>query len=486
MLKSLLQHSKSHRKTLQRYVVAADFKKMLARMNHPVSTHYLACLQRVKSRTFEPIGEVPKSFDKNDLLFLDDLPILAKLPNMKIPNLERMAQAAEKENLYNKDTCMEFHELLCELLGRFHQSLKVLQDTERSKVRKGNEGTGFNQSDLVQTKAQVEKVLALGRALRAMVRGSAIKLHLTTIASFLEVNAGKSWLRDLDSEGDAECDAEFNFLKPYSTDVYGEPLLPWKSFHDWLRLMVHHLDAIHVLEKHLLNLNSPYDISIKVLYPSLPNEKMLPWQELLEDEKYFPQIPLTPEQPSAAELITFLSSPTLDEEGNTVEDIIGDVALVKENQTSEITTGIVDANFSSNIETLTHSVSDLKESSSTGWKDYVTDILSQVEALGSDTTIALRLSRLEGILNMLRNLKGSFLLYKRLREDSPLYLGTGFKGAVHCEIIAAVSNSLSGGEPLDGLSQDLLDEFKVSYISVPCSNLCQLYNTEHRRNARSF
>ena len=468
---------------------------MLTRMNHPVSTHYLACFQRVKSMTFEPIGEVPISFDKNDLLFRNNIPILAKLPNIKIPNLEKMAQAAEKENLYNKDTCMEFHEILCELLDRFHQSLRKLKGIEKLKVQKRNEGqkrkgqkrkegTGFNQSDLVEIKEHVASVLAFGRALRAIVRGGAIKLHLTTIASFLQVKTGKSWPMAFEPHDDAE----FDLLKPYSTDVYGEPLLPWKSFHDWLRLMVHHFDAIHVLDNHLTSFPPPeltLDISIKILYPSLQDDKMLPWQDLLENEKYFPQI--QPDEPSADELITFLSSPILDEKGNTIEDIIMDVGQVKANLTAKLPTQTIDAKFDQHIKTLTASVSDLEDSSSTGWKDHVKDILVQVKRLSTDSTIDGRLSRLEGILNMLENLRGSFLLYKRLKPDSSLSLGTGFKGPEHCEILAAVSNYLSGPgtKPHLGLSQNLLDEFKVSCISVPCSNICQLYNTDNRTNHRS-
>jgi hypothetical protein len=112
MLKSLLQQSRNCLEILQLYVVAADFKKMLARMNHPVSVLYLTCFQQMKSETFEHINVVPTKHNENDQLFLDDIPILAKFANTKIPNLEKMAQAAKEMapfNFYNKDTYMEFH-----------------------------------------------------------------------------------------------------------------------------------------------------------------------------------------------------------------------------------------------------------------------------------------------------------------------------------------------------------------------------------------
>jgi hypothetical protein len=279
MLKLLLQQSRNCLEIFQLYVVAADFKKMLARMNHPVSTLYLTCFQQMKSGTFEHINVVPTKHDENDQLFLDDIPILAKFANMKIPNLEKMAQAAKEMapfNFYNKDTYMEFHELLCELLERFHQSLKDLKDFQKSKVKKGKEAGWIGQSDQEEIVKQLQKVVALGRALRGIVRGRIIMVHLKTIdrIQVMEKN-GKFWPMTHESEDDAE----FRLQEPYSTKSHDKPLLPWESFHDWLKLMVHHFDAIHVLDSHLMSLNlpSPIDISIKILYPSLPDEHMLPW-----------------------------------------------------------------------------------------------------------------------------------------------------------------------------------------------------------------
>lgn len=475
MLKSLLQQSRNDLDTLKLYVVAADFKKMLARMNHPVSSRYLACFQRVKSMTFEPIKGAlmtRKSYGGNDQLFLDHIPFLAQVADTKIPNLEKTAQAAMKKepfNLYNEDTCMEFHELLCELLERFHQSLKKLKNVQKLKVKERKEGAHSDQAEIVKA---LNQVLALGVALRAMVRGGAIEVHLATITPFLEVMTGKFWPLAHKSEEDAE----FHLLKPYSTDGRNEPLLPSKSYHDWLRLMVHHFDAILVLDNHLISLDlPPTEISIKILYPSLPDDKMLPWKQLLNNENYFPPIPITPDQPSAAELITFLTSSTIDKDGNNIEDLIKDVDAIKKKHTESIDkTGTVYVGFTTDIEILTEDMNALKDSSSAGWKDCVVDILEHVEALRSDSTAHVQLSWLEVISNMLENLKGSFSLYRRVQPSSPLSLGTGFTGAGHCEVYAAISNSLSGiPGPHVGLSEETLEEFKASHISVPCFlNLC--------------
>ena len=474
ILKSLLRQSKFHLEILQLYVVAADFKKMLSRMNHAVSTHYLACFQRVKSRTFEPIGEVAtKPFDINDTLFLDAIPILAELADTKIPNLK------------NKETWMEFHGLLCELLERFHHSLKDLKDIEKLKVKKRKEDAQIGQSDWKEIMDQLGKVLAIGQALRAIVRGSSITAHLATISPFLEVKTGKHWPLATESEP-SEDDAEFHLLEPYSTDAHSEPLLPWKSFHDWLRLMVHHFDAIHVLDHHLMSLNSPspINISIKILYPSLPDGKMLPWKRLLENEKYFPPIQHTPDQPSAAELIEFLSSPTLADDGKNIDELINYIGTIKKKQASATQTGTIYTEFTTDIQILTDEINFMKDYSSDGWKNYIIQILQQVEALGRDSTSPDH-SGLENILNMLENLRGSFLLYKRVQPGTPLSLGTGFVGSVHCEGCAAVMNSLSPGPGAQTSLSETLEEFKVSHISVPCLNLGQIYNTDNRTYARS-
>jgi len=328
----------------------------------------------------------------------------------------------------------------------------------------------LDQSDREEIRINLCRVLALGRAVRAIVRGSVIKVHLATIDRFLEVRTGNFWPIAHEVDNDTDADAEFRLLKPYSTVGHGKPLQPWESFHDWLRLMVHHFDAIHVLDNHIDNLGSSIDISIKIYYASFPDKEMLPWKTLLENEKYFPLIPYTPDQPSAAELITFLTSPTLDEDRITVEDLINNVSELKDRQK----TGF--GNFTTDIQTLTEGLDDFKESAeslSDGWKDYVVDLLRKVETLKSDSTTLDRLSRLEDISNMLENLKASFKLFKEVGPKTHLSRGS-FSGSVHCEIYAALTSYLSGTPgPHDGFSEGLLAEFAVSHISVSSSNLCQ-------------
>ena len=560
MLKSLLRHSKGHHDLFQLYVVAADFKKMLARMNHPVSTQYLACLRRqVMFRPFVPIEESVE--ERDDTLFLGDIPIIAKSVKTKIPNLEMMAQAAEKGEpfkLYNKDTCMELHELLIEFLDSFHKSLVTLEGLQKLEVQKGKD-----HANVAKIKTQLQNVLAFGQALRGIARGSAIKEHFKTFAPFLAVNSGTFW-RVAHEPND---DGEFFLLKPHSTFGYSEPLQPWRSFLDWLRLMVHHIDAMDVLDLFLINFDliSTTDLSIKILYPPKPDDNMLPWDELLANEEYFPPIPHSHNQPSADKLIEFLRSPTLDSDpdGITVKDVITDVealmvtlsktdltpltshidsiiealtdlrdsssdgckdsvaAILVQTEAFEsdstihgrlhrlegilnmlqnlkgsfssptldedgrvitdlikkvevIKVRVTEPGFASNVEKLKEALTELKNSSSDGWKDYVEEIFEQVESLESDGTTNSRLCRLERIWNMLQNLKGSFLLYKSVQPGTPLSRGKDFNGGTHCEALGANSNSLSGNTGLDDDSlKELLHEYGVCRVSVTCSNLCQ-------------
>jgi hypothetical protein len=105
-------------------------------------------------------------------LFLDDIPILAKFANTKIPNLEKMAQVAKEMvpfNFYNKDTYMEFHELLCKLLECFYKSLKDFKDFQKSKVKKEKEAGRIGQSDQEEIVKELQKVVAFRQTFKRIV-----------------------------------------------------------------------------------------------------------------------------------------------------------------------------------------------------------------------------------------------------------------------------------------------------------------------------
>jgi hypothetical protein len=88
-----------------------------------------------------------KSGRKHDETFLlSIIPNLVTFIKAKIPNLQAMAVAAAADKnknknkdikIYNEDTCTEYHDLLCELLQRFHKSLCVLKSIRESAISAG-------------------------------------------------------------------------------------------------------------------------------------------------------------------------------------------------------------------------------------------------------------------------------------------------------------------------------------------------------------
>ena len=72
-------------------------------------------------------------------------------------------------------------------------------------------------------------------------------------------------------------------------------------------LMVHYFDAAEVLHVFASKLKIEPDaaISITILTPPLSNKRMLPWTELLKNERFFPALPAVS---SGRELIEFLNN----------------------------------------------------------------------------------------------------------------------------------------------------------------------------------
>ena len=73
-------------------------------------------------------------------------------------------------------------------------------------------------------------------------------------------------------------------------------------------LMVHYFNAAEVLNGFASKLKNKPDaaISITILTPLLSNKQMLPWTELLENERLFPVLPAVS---SGRDLIEFLNNP---------------------------------------------------------------------------------------------------------------------------------------------------------------------------------
>jgi hypothetical protein len=243
-------------------------------------TLYYDCLQKQTTFSFKlPPKEPDEDRRTADQQFIEDIPLLAKIANTSMVHLEEAANSNPLQPIYNERTYIEFHNLLCELLSRFKASLEEL-----------NKLSGTGKSEPPRLPAQVEvikkaltTVRVLGRHLRVMARSSAIESHLQNISLLLDVSDQKSWTPRSDSN-----DTDFQLLKPYSMRK-GEQVLPWQSYRDWLMLMVRYFDAASVLTEHVNN-HPDAPVSITIVSPPVPDNKMLTWIELLGNERFFPTL----------------------------------------------------------------------------------------------------------------------------------------------------------------------------------------------------
>ena len=289
MLKTLLRPSEEKFPPFFLYVIAASFPKMIRRTTKRLSATYMASL--LEQKTFAFIETAQKSGNsqsdpERDQPFVRAMSGFVSVARTKIPNLERAAKQQQPAvEIYNKDTYMEFHFLLCEILTSFCASLMELQSVKKDVAVK---------FDLKKSLTALKKVMIFGTYLKIMVRSSAIETHLQSIAHLLVVDARKLWTP---SEAGAEEDtdiADFQCLKPYSMRK-GKPLLPWQSYRDWLQLMVHYFDSATILDSFIKELGSsftPDTFSITILTPPgpSPDKEMLSWTKLLKTE-YFAQTP---------------------------------------------------------------------------------------------------------------------------------------------------------------------------------------------------
>ena len=415
---------------------------MQSRMNNrfvsqPFHTHLRSLKGRITYVQAKTPSESKSGRNHDETFLLSVIPHLANFVTANIPNLKAMAIAAAankdkdkdfKIKIYNEDTCTEYHDLLCELLDRYSVSLQALKLLQQSAVAKGvaetqtEATTQTKKPCLADILLHLRLVLLLARSLREMVQGSAMEEHLQGIGPLLEVNVGKSWPMSDTSEEDME----FHILKPYSMR-HGKLLLPWEAYRNWLKLMVHNLDCIYVLDEYLRSFNSPnIDVEVNILYPSCPDQMMLPWKELLQDERYFPNA----DEPSNDELITFLTSPTqLDVAA--LKQIIEKVHVLKQQRKSEINVGtaymVVDTK---DVDSLVQDMGAL-QCLLPGWYSYSATVIDRMQALKDDRrTPQDGLHLIQVIMDMLEALRGSNLLYEKLNS------GTAFKyflGTRHCE-----------------------------------------------------
>ena len=281
------------------YVIAACYPKMQLRMkNLAVSVPNRTALKEmpVYALQFSEQSHPYKDDERaNDFLFLSEILKIGDFEN-KMPNLIREAKNAKTLrysyhlDFYTNDTWIEFHLILCNLLEQFWDSLEGLNNLRSTDI-----------NEIIRSLVAISNI---GSALRAMVRGGAIKKHLKLIANFFPDRPTVTKCVD---EREDEEDEELCAVQPFALHQ-GQPLPKWKAYSNWLALMVTHFDAVQVLATFVLKTPVPLvNLTLEDLSPSQPDRTMLSWKRLL-----LHHLPASSDSPSTEDIIDFLS-PKLDE-----------------------------------------------------------------------------------------------------------------------------------------------------------------------------
>ena len=381
--------------------------------NPHFSVPYLDCLLNIKIFQYTQSPAAPRPQGRNrDELFIKSIPVLATFHKIKIPRLEAAAKMKEPIEIYNEDTYMEFHDLVGILLSRFLSSLEQLKKLETDMVKTKN-------FDLESILAALKKVRASGHYLRAIVSGAAIEKYLQNIAQFLVVDTRKAWPDLVDNDDDDT----FFFLKPNSMRK-GQAIVSWQSYRDWLKLMVLYFDAAQVLASFIASLKRqpPVPISILILSPPHPNDQMPHWEPLLQNERYFSQVP---GEPSGKELVDWLHSRFKSSKtGDSIATIIKSAQLLNDPSPSDAKIDLL--------------ATQMENCSSLGADQDIAVITKRIIALKLLKSQD-RPSQVQKILELLTTFQRRATFYKKLSLE-----GLGAPGTQHCEAYVASILTLLG------------------------------------------
>ena len=279
------------------YVTMSSFPKMWRRINHPRSQHYLRVFRDVKisNITFSGSKE-PKATERetrHDRAFLESFAkTLGRWPPTTFPCLHKLATSKDDPSfqLYNKDTCREFHVVVKSIIETFQDALSRLNS---------------NRGDNTPILNSIKQVNWYGQLLRRLCGGAALRTHLENIneslayllqpatrirRSFKVGSDGglDAAVLDADEEVEDPEEDEGNFeVDSESGESAAEHQIPWLICHRWLKLLVAQFDAVNNLVGRIALPDFP-TISAKILRNRPGARSLMPWKELLNNPKYFP------------------------------------------------------------------------------------------------------------------------------------------------------------------------------------------------------
>ena len=287
------------------YVTMTCFPKMLRRINHPRSQFYLKVFNDVKlSNIAFSESKEPKATALETQLDMEFLDLFSKTigrwPQNRFPHLHELATSKNEPSfqLYNKATYREFHVVVKSIIESFQDGLSTL-NLYREELRR-------NRPIPDDIPLAVRTVNWYGHLLRRLCGGAALRTHLENINPLLahllqpaprrrrSFKAGSDGGLDatvLDADADAE-DSEVdegNFeVDEESEESAAEHQVPWLICLRWLKLLIAQFDAANTLMGHIAVPDFP-TISAKILRNPPGARSLMPWKELLNNPKYFPQ-----------------------------------------------------------------------------------------------------------------------------------------------------------------------------------------------------
>jgi hypothetical protein len=483
---------------------------MITRMTYRVSESFKSAL-----KDLPPTFEFPKEFplinakNTNDKHFVSFLVFKAKALKLHTP-IDNLAKHAN--DLYNQETYMDFHSILCELLELLLKSLEELKVLHHELEGKAPSSTQLN-----DTLTKIDFIAVVATLLRLLVKSRAIKKCVSSIVEYLPDRAAgikakvdnkteddddeqdrdeeedglyREYEEDEDElEGDDESDSVGLGSASINLDPKSQACL--RS----LNLGIVYIDAILVLSHFIKNqISNSVDVNISIQVLVLPcptkDTSMLSWKTLLQHETYFPGKP----SPSAKDIVDFLESrasstgnqrssqnATYDQKSSKKGQ-----KLSKKNQKSfklVTSTQVKPESVRTEVAGLRCDIHNLNEDTFSTKIDRAIDLLRTLEY--GDTTpgsakfihnITNKLKSTKGlypnkpdlineideIMEMLRTLADNSKLERMLRKGSPLDTGVGFKGTLHAEACVAAHCTFTETEWFPPVSY---------FIIMLCSNL---------------
>ena len=248
----------------------------------------------------ESLREKPStSAIASDRHFLQTILAQINRLSISIPHIQKQAELAEADQefqLYSENTCQEFHRLFLEILTRFRTSLSDLKKFAGAPSTPSNE----------EFKESASNLLAAGYWLLKLSTGAALPMHLKTIEAQLDdprradmsmpMPRGNAEMDEEQGEEQDERDEELQAVQPSAICMKENKPAPvpvplWKSYRNWLRLMMVHFEAASILAKYVTRSDLDFhtqSISLQILVAPSTDKALLPWRELFTDSKLFP------------------------------------------------------------------------------------------------------------------------------------------------------------------------------------------------------